>query len=111
MKVQVFQDNPNKLDFKTSNGLSMITVAKQGLGGIQEDSKVAKKMVMCFHFVEAGSFDKFTAVHAVASYPGGLGKWGYSIHATKHGPMHEWALHLERWWAVIWGIDIVHIIL
>ena len=30
--------------------------AKQDLGGIQEDSKVAKKMVMCFHFVEGWRF-------------------------------------------------------
>ena len=32
------------------------TSAKQGLEGIKEDSKVAKKMVMYFHFIKGGRF-------------------------------------------------------
>ena len=47
----------NKLDFKNFK-LSWYNYgsAKRGLGGIQEDSKVAKKMVMCFHLVEGWRF-------------------------------------------------------
>ena len=52
-----------------------------------QDSKIAKKMGMCFQLLKAGGFelDNFTAL---ASYPGGLDIQGYSMHATKHGPMH-----------------------
>ena len=70
----------NKLDFKNFKwSRHDYGSAKWGLGGIQEDSKVAKNMVMCFHFVEGWRF---------ASYLGGLGIRGYSMHATKHGSMH-----------------------
>ena len=57
------------MTLKTSNGLSTITIVfSRAYRGIQEDSKVAKKMVMCFHYVEGWRFwsMNFTAVHAVA---------------------------------------------
>ena len=47
----------NKLDFKNFKwSRHDCSSAKQGLGGIQEDSNVAKKMAMCFHFVEGWRF-------------------------------------------------------
>ena len=47
----------NKLDFKNFKwSWHDYGSAKRSLGGIQEDNKVAKKMVMCFHFVEGWRF-------------------------------------------------------
>ena len=47
----------NKLDFKNFKwSRHDYSSAKWDLGGIQEDSKVAKKMVMCFHFVKGWRF-------------------------------------------------------
>ena len=47
----------NKLDFKSFKwSWHDYDSAKQSLGGIQEDSKVAKKMVMYFHLIEGWRF-------------------------------------------------------
>ena len=47
----------NKLDFKNFKwSRHDYGSTKRGLGGIQEDSRVAKKMVMYYHFIEGWIF-------------------------------------------------------
>ena len=53
----VHQHSFNNLDFKNFKwSWHDYGSAKQGLGGIEEDDKVTKKMVMCFHFVKGWRF-------------------------------------------------------
>ena len=82
------------------------------LSGAQEDSKVAKKMVMYFHLIEGWRFDNFSSPCSglVPRWPA----WVYEAIVCMQlnmGPCMGIALGSDRWWAVIRGINNCAIIL